>query len=190
MRAWCAIVLLLAAPLAACSAEPPRASTPAAQTAIATLAEALTLTGQRVDLPIPLDLRARERIARALTHIDPRALTVRFEGISWERSPGFHYEVYINLSPGGSPDSGGPHYVGNLSFYGAWSGEKDRIEELSLLQPLRELARRGHWKQAEPLALTLGPGGLLDADGRPAPPETSVPAVSIRRVLMTVGPEV
>ncbi|HVF58409.1 MAG TPA: hypothetical protein VNJ70_01150 [Thermoanaerobaculia bacterium] len=184
-----AIASLLVVTVAACSADALPGKGSEAQTEIAATAEPLALTGQPIEHSIPLDPEARGRIDRALTREDPRALVVRFEGIDWERSPGLHYEVYVNLPAGAKPDPEGPHFVGNLSFFGPQSGQKDQVEELSLVAPLRELARRDPGTERTPLTLTLAPRGPVLVEGEPAP-QLAVPKVSIRRVaVVTADPK-
>jgi hypothetical protein len=180
---------LLAAP-AACSAGVPSGGEPA-ETAQAeapggapgvVLGEAagpFDLAGQPLRLTVPLAPGAGARLEEAIAGEDPRRLGLLFEGVAWERGPGLHYEVYLGLPAGATPDPSGPHFVDNLAFFGAASGERERVEELSLVAPLRRLARLGAWRPDEPLVVTFVPRG--PAAGSAPDPEAAA-KVSIRRL--------
>ena len=185
-----ALLLLVLLALAACSAGGSSGGEAAEEAVEAAGLEApevvlgeapgpLELGGVPLRLTIPLAPGAGPRLEEAIASGDPRRLGLRFEGIAWERGPGLHYEVYLGLPEGATPDPAGPHFVDNLSFFGPAGGERDRGDELSLVAALRRLARLEERRPGEALVVTLVPRGS-GAGSSADPPAAGV--ASVRRL--------
>jgi tyrosinase len=130
----------------------------------------------RIDLRID-DGDTRERLAKSLT-LDllskaveggPRYSLV-FEGLQTDAPLDGYFEVYVGLPRDGKPDPDGPHYVGNLTLFGADSrsrqlhrgahdGHGDAGEQVTfdLTESLKRLVERGDLKNE--VTVTLVPMG-------------------------------
>jgi len=47
-----------------------------------------------------------------------KPLVLHVGEVSFDAQPELYYEIYLNLPPGAAPDPEGPHFVGNLPFFG------------------------------------------------------------------------
>lgn len=130
-------------------------------------------TRVRVSLPEP----ARVEINRVAAAVETKvALVLSVEGIEFDKIPGVVYEVYANLPEGALPDSQGPHYVGNLAFFGlgghggahaahAPQAPEGRSHRFAFTNVVRSLKQKGAWND-ESLQVTFVERGLEPPPGK------------------------
>lgn len=111
-------------------------------------------------------------------------MLLRLEGIEAARPPGVYYEIYLGLPKGARPDPDGPHYVGNLSFFGRAGPGTSQVYDVTAVA--RALDQRGQWKGHTP-SVTFVPRGLESArTGKALPAETAV-KVHVGQVALVRG---
>lgn len=91
------------------------------------------------------DLLVNVRVVRELTlHLPGGINTVSLQGIRALRGP-FHYEVYVNLAPGGLDHE---HHVGTISSFVLQSSRKDGLI-FEVWEKREALQRKGLWPSGE-----------------------------------------
>jgi Common central domain of tyrosinase/Polyphenol oxidase middle domain len=126
----------------------------------------------RIDLVVD-DGDTRERLAKVLS-FDMLSKTVEsgarymltFEGVQTDAQFDGYFEVYLGLPRDGNPEPNGPHYVGNLSLFGAdadsrrsakgaHAGHADFGQQVTIdvTEPLKRLVERGGVKNEMPVTL-------------------------------------
>src|SRR5437762_3148041 len=73
--------------------------------------------------PVSIELPVSSAVDASLRTIAPskEKLVLNLEGIHVSRRPGMHYEVYLGLKQGQTPDPNGPNFVGNITFFSAFA---------------------------------------------------------------------
>lgn len=130
--------------------------------------EEVRLGSEPVTVRVPVPPEAAERLRSAAA--GPGSLWLVIEGLQLLR-PGVYHQVYLNLPEGAEPDPQGPHFVGNLSLYGAPRGEplEKAFDVTDEVRALREDLREGG------LRVTFVPGN-------PEAAAEAGPFLSLRRV--------
>ena len=143
--------------------------------------EGLTLTGQPVEVHIPLEAPQGPLAAEGLG-ATPARVYLNVEGIQGEENPGFSYAVYLNVPEGGGAEPE-RHHVGNVSFFGI-----ERVKDLGRDHPgghglryafdvtdvVSDLSAKGRW-DPDRVKVTLEPLGAdsaaegIAAEGEPPP---------------------
>lgn len=110
---------IAATTMAAVGAAPPTGG-PAKLLAAAAAAQPIKLAAE----PVAIDLKptddARAEVARVMGAAPGVSrLTLKIEGIDYDKRPGVYYEIYLNLPKDAkNPSASSPSYVGNLTFFG------------------------------------------------------------------------
>ncbi|MHB8531983.1 MAG: tyrosinase family protein [Solirubrobacteraceae bacterium] len=175
------------APAPAPAPAPERAPAPPAAEALTTMSsthremigatqESVTLTGEQVTVPVPIDPQAAEGFGEAVHAY------LNIEEIEGERNPGVVYLVYADLERDEAPHPESPHHVGTLSFFGIERASNPVGDEAAHtlqssydITPIaRELQGRGEWAGHE-LPVTFAPLGPVPLDAAPNAGVTSRP---------------
>jgi tyrosinase len=110
-----------------------------------------------------------------------KPLVLHVGQISFDEQPALYYEIYLNLPPGGRPDPEGPHFVGNLPFFGL-GGEHGGMAEVAhaydITGLVRQLREAGAW--SDDPRVTFARGRLEPAPGAEAGLVEEPPAVAVR----------
>jgi len=142
----------------------------------------LSPSEERISIKADTSGPNRERLARLFSQdaatISPQSgarWSIVFEGVRTAAPADGYYEVYVNLPPNTRPDFNSPHYVGNLSLFGAdeqsrrsmksaHAGHADQGMTVALeaSDELKRLVDRGDVQNGE-LTITLVPQGCQDS---------------------------
>lgn len=130
--------------------------------------ESVRLASAPAQVRIPVNAEARRLLDRFDTGEQGGSdVTLEMENIQMEQPAQVYYEVYLNLPAGVTPDYTGPHYLGNLDFFGPSPqephGSMPLNRSLSLLPAYIHLRAAGRWR-AEELAVTFVPRGYTEGE--------------------------
>ncbi|HEX9668190.1 MAG TPA: tyrosinase family protein, partial [Thermoanaerobaculia bacterium] len=163
-----------------CDEGPPTAAPegppPAAPKTLAAGEPAQTKLGaRRVSVKVALPPAANQRIL-TLAGPDPGRVRLVLEGVKLLRH-GSHYEVYINLPEGATPDPKGPSFVGSVALFDHPEHAAETNRSFDVTDEVAALKAAGQWTGE--LNVTFVPG-----HGEQALTATagSGPFVSVRRV--------
>jgi hypothetical protein len=132
-------------------------------TVLATHSGEVRLGGGPATVRVPAAPQAGERLAAAGAAGDG-SLWLQLEGLRLLR-PGVYYQVYLDLPAGQQPDPKGPHFVGNLSLYGAKPGGAELEHSFDVTGTVRQLARQGRWTGEVSVTFVPGNRGETSAAG-------------------------
>jgi len=120
--------------------------------------------------------KAVERVAKSAEDAANNPITLQLDDVTFDRSPGIYYEVYLNLpADGEDPEFHNGHYVGNVAIFADEPGPNrpahaHAAEKLSfqfdITGLVRDLVARKKWDK-DNATVTFVPRGLEDANGFP-----------------------
>jgi Common central domain of tyrosinase/Polyphenol oxidase middle domain/Protein of unknown function (DUF_B2219) len=129
----------------------------------ASSAKPVSVTGQPVQVPLPLSAEAAKRLDSALAASGPTSISLQLDDVSYE--PGAYLEIYVNLPPGTPPPGPqSPHYAGSFAPFEpkTHAGKQYTVDVTRAVRTLR--------------AKKLLKGDAIDVTLVPAVPETKGPS--------------
>jgi tyrosinase len=157
------------------------AVTPPSREMIGATHESLTLIGEQITVPVPIEPVASEGFG------DEVHAYLNVEEIEAAHNPGITYLVYADLEGGEPPHPESPHYLGTLSFFGIERAREPVGDatphalqaSYDITQIARELEAQGKWAGHEfPVTfapLTLVPPGAGPTSGVGSAPHSEEP---------------
>ncbi|HVF58410.1 MAG TPA: tyrosinase family protein [Thermoanaerobaculia bacterium] len=138
---------------------------------VAASSAAVELEASPVRLTLPVPEANRGKLSRVFTEVPEAQMVLNLDEVSFEKFPGIHYEVYVNLPEGEEADPDSIHYVGNLQFFGLkpHAGHEEKgpgPQSFDITANVRALKEVERWTEGS-VAVTLVPRGLTGADQKP-----------------------
>lgn len=138
-------------------AAPPTAAPPAPPAPPKTLASAPAQTRlgrTAVSLKVAVPRPAGDRML-AVAGPEPGHLRLVIEGLKLVQ-PGVHFQVFMNLPEGATPDPKGPHFVGHLALFTDHEHQAEGVtRSFDITNQVQELRQAGQW--SADLRLTFVP---------------------------------
>jgi len=136
------------------------------------------LTTRPVTVRVAIRPDALQYIQTALSSTSKSKLILTVEGITFDKTPEGHYEVYLNLPAGEQPSYKSAYFIGNLSFFGleaarAHQGRADVTFDIT--RAIGTLKSAKSWNDAA-LSVTFIMRWLVDRSGRDLPVPSGVRA--------------
>ncbi|MGA8224128.1 MAG: tyrosinase family protein [Candidatus Acidiferrales bacterium] len=141
------------------------------------------LATEPVTVRIPLVPEARRQMEAAGAPSAETKLLLSIEGITAEKIPDVHYQVFVGLPEGQKPDYKSVYFVGNLSFFGIPSHVSFDISNT-----VRELVKSKSLSSTE-LPVTFVMRWLEDRDGNPLPVPPGVRVQFTTMKISSVSPK-
>jgi hypothetical protein len=122
-----------------------------------------------VSVRVGINADARPHFAAAVAPASPTRLVLHLEGISFDKTPEIHYQVYVNLPKDEKPSVKSIYFVGNLAFFQSNNpAERITAANFDITRLVRELQSRNAWNDKE-ISVTFVMRWLDDREGHPLP---------------------